>query len=43
VALELLRSLDGEPEADATATWDVEIVRRRAMLKHRSWRPSEGR
>lgn len=28
LALELLRSLDGEPDTDATAAWDAEIERR---------------
>ncbi len=30
LALELLRSLDGEPDADAAGTWDAEIERRGA-------------
>ena len=28
LALELIRSLDGEPDADAAQAWDVEIERR---------------
>ena len=32
LALELLRSLDGEPDADATAAWDAEIERRGAEV-----------
>jgi putative addiction module component (TIGR02574 family) len=32
LARELIRSLDGEPEADATQTWDVEIGRRGAEV-----------
>ncbi len=32
LALELLRSLDGEPEAGAVAAWDAEIERRGAEV-----------
>lgn len=32
LALELLRSLDGEPDADASAAWDAEIERRGAEV-----------
>jgi putative addiction module component (TIGR02574 family) len=32
LALELLRSLDGEPEADAAEAWDAEIERRGAEV-----------
>jgi len=32
LALELIRSLDGEPEADAVAAWDAEIERRGAEV-----------
>lgn len=32
LALELLRSLDGEPDADAAAAWDVAIERRGAEV-----------
>ena len=32
VALELLRSLDGEPEPGAEAAWDAEIERRGAEV-----------
>jgi putative addiction module component (TIGR02574 family) len=32
LALELLRSLDGDPDADAAAAWDVEIDRRGAEV-----------
>jgi putative addiction module component (TIGR02574 family) len=32
LALELIRSLDGEPQADATAAWDTEIERRGAEV-----------
>jgi putative addiction module component (TIGR02574 family) len=32
LALELIRSLDGEPEADAAALWDAEIERRGAEV-----------
>lgn len=32
LALELIRSFDGEPEADAAAAWDAEIERRGAEL-----------
>jgi putative addiction module component (TIGR02574 family) len=32
LALEVLRSLDGEPDADATEAWDVEIERRAAEI-----------
>ena len=32
LAMELLRSLDGEPDADAAAAWDVEIERRGAEV-----------
>jgi len=32
LALELIRSLDGEPEADAAALWDTEIERRGAEV-----------
>ena len=28
LALELIRSVDGEPDADASAAWDAEIERR---------------
>jgi putative addiction module component (TIGR02574 family) len=33
LALELLRSLDGEPEPGAAAEWDAEIERRAAEVK----------
>lgn len=33
LALELLRSLDGEPEAGATEAWDTEIERRAAEVE----------
>jgi putative addiction module component (TIGR02574 family) len=32
LALELLRSLDGDPDADAAEAWDVEIDRRGAEV-----------
>ena len=32
LALELIRSLDGEPETDAAAAWDLEIERRGAEV-----------
>jgi putative addiction module component (TIGR02574 family) len=32
LALELLRSLDGTPDADAAAAWDAEIERRGAEV-----------
>jgi putative addiction module component (TIGR02574 family) len=32
LALELLRSLDGAPDADAAAAWDAEIERRGAEV-----------
>lgn len=32
LALELLRSLDGEPESDAAEAWDAEIERRGAEV-----------
>jgi putative addiction module component (TIGR02574 family) len=32
LALEVLRSLDGEPDADAAEAWDVEIARRAAEI-----------
>ena len=32
LALELIRSLDGEPDSDATAAWDAEIERRAAEV-----------
>ena len=32
LALELLRSLDGDPDADAAAAWEVEIDRRGAEV-----------
>jgi len=32
LALELIRSLDGEPEADPVAAWDAEIERRGAEV-----------
>ena len=32
LALELIRSLDGEPEADASAAWNAEIERRGAEV-----------
>ena len=32
LALELLRSLDGEPDADANSAWDAEIERRGAEV-----------
>lgn len=32
LALELLRSLDGDPDADATTAWDAEIDRRGAEV-----------
>jgi putative addiction module component (TIGR02574 family) len=32
LALELIRSLDGEPDADAAAAWDEEIERRGAEV-----------
>lgn len=32
LALELLRSLDGEPDAGAAAAWDAEIERRGAEV-----------
>lgn len=32
LALELLRSLDGDPEPDAAAAWDAEIERRGAEV-----------
>jgi putative addiction module component (TIGR02574 family) len=32
LALELIRSLDGEPDADAAAAWDAEIERRGAEV-----------
>ena len=33
LALELIRSLDGEPDADSTAAWDAEIERRGAEVE----------
>ncbi|MBI4953657.1 MAG: addiction module protein [Myxococcales bacterium] len=33
LALELLRSLDGEPDADAGAAWHAEIERRAAEVE----------
>lgn len=33
LALELLRSLDGETDTDAAAAWDVEIERRGAEVE----------
>jgi putative addiction module component (TIGR02574 family) len=33
LALELIRSLDGEPDSDATAAWDAEIERRGAEVE----------
>lgn len=33
LALELIRSLDGEPDADAPAAWDAEIERRGAEVQ----------
>ena len=33
LALELIRSLDGEPDADAAAAWDAEIERRGAEVE----------
>jgi putative addiction module component (TIGR02574 family) len=33
LALELIRSLDGEPDTDATAAWDAEIERRGAEVE----------
>jgi putative addiction module component (TIGR02574 family) len=32
IALELIRSLDGQPDADAAAAWDAEIERRGAEV-----------
>ena len=32
LALELIRSLDGEPDGDATQAWEVEIERRGAEV-----------
>ena len=32
LALALIRSLDGEPDADASAAWDLEIERRGAEV-----------
>lgn len=32
LALELIRSLDGEPDGDAVAAWDAEIERRGAEV-----------
>ena len=32
LALELIRSLDGEPDADAARAWDAEIERRGAEV-----------
>lgn len=32
LALELLRSLDGEPDRDTQPSWDTEIERRRAEV-----------
>jgi putative addiction module component (TIGR02574 family) len=32
LALELIRSLDGDPDADAAAAWDSEIERRGAEV-----------
>lgn len=32
LALELIRSLDGEPDADAAQAWDTEIERRAAEV-----------
>lgn len=32
LALELIRSLDGEPDTDAAAAWDAEIERRGAEV-----------
>lgn len=32
LALELIRSLDGEPDADAASAWDAEIERRGAEV-----------
>jgi putative addiction module component (TIGR02574 family) len=32
LALELIRSLDGEPQPDAAAAWDTEIERRGAEV-----------
>ncbi|MEO8842875.1 MAG: addiction module protein [Kofleriaceae bacterium] len=34
LALELLKSLDGEPDPDAPAAWDVEIDRRGAEVEN---------
>ena len=34
LALELLRSLDGEPESGAAQVWDEEIERRGAEVDH---------
>ena len=33
LALELIRSLDGEPDTDAAAAWDAEIERRGAEVE----------
>lgn len=33
LALELIRSLNGEPDSDATAAWDAEIERRGAEVE----------
>ena len=33
LALELIRSLDGEPDADAAAAWDAEIEQRGADVE----------
>jgi putative addiction module component (TIGR02574 family) len=33
LALELIRSLDGEPDADAATAWDAEIERRGAEVE----------
>lgn len=32
IALELIRSLDGQPDADAAAAWEAEIERRGAEV-----------
>ena len=36
LALALIRSLDGEPDAEATAAWDEEIERRGAEIDART-------
>ena len=36
LALELLKSLDGEPDADASAAWDAEIERRGSEVDART-------